>query len=263
MAGKKRMDSLPRKISGPVRDRPEAGDGSRRGGDSRRTWCRTFCREPVLDLLGSRGRSPAPDDGANHLPDRRPRAAGVLCLNSAERTSCSSLAAAAVGRHAPGRAGSVTPASWCRRARLLRCSRQVRLGSQDLLRAPNRRAGAPARRAAWNQPPRGVIGGHARGPQIAAVLDGRADQVCSLGGPTDRTIGTQRCGRGLSSGPQISDLLLARTGWPGRPAATTSTERAAMPRQPRSSTPPQPRSTSCSAAATRLSTTAPTFSRAP
>jgi len=110
VAGKKRMDSLPRKISGPVRDRPEAGDGSRRGGDSRRTWCRTFCREPVLDLLGSRGRSPAPDDGANHLPDRRPRAAGVLCLNSAERTSCSSLAAAAVGRHAPGRAGSVTPA---------------------------------------------------------------------------------------------------------------------------------------------------------
>ncbi len=48
-----------------------------------------------------------------------------------------------------------------------------------------------------------------------AVLDGRAGQACSLGdslgGRTDRTIGTRRCGHGLSSGPQISDLLPART----------------------------------------------------
>jgi hypothetical protein len=174
-------------------------------------WCRTFCREPVLDLPSSRSRSAAPDDGANHVPDRRPRAAGVLCHNSAERTSCSSLAAAAVGRHAPGRAGSVTPAGWCRRARLLRYSRQVRRGSQDLLRAPNRRQALPPGERHWNQPPRGVIGGHARGPQRGFVLDGRADQACSLGGRTGRTIGTQRCGRSLSSGPQILDLQLART----------------------------------------------------
>ncbi len=130
----------------------------------------------------------------------------VLATTVRTGTSCSSLAAAAVGRHAPGRAGSVTPASWCRRARLLRYSRQVRWGSQDLLRAPNRRQALPPGERHWNQPPRGVIGGHARGPQIAAVLDGRADQACSLGGRTDRTIGTQRCGHGLSSG-----LLPART----------------------------------------------------
>jgi len=103
LVGKQRMDSLPRKVSRPVRDHPEAVDDVLGvAANSCRTWCRTFCREPILDLPSSRSRSPAPDDGADQVPDRH-RAPLRPCHNSADRDQ---LQLAGCGRRWQARPGS-------------------------------------------------------------------------------------------------------------------------------------------------------------